>query len=127
MAELATRVWEGGAREHSAKLLDPKILADVDQSTTGGGVAVAPVIIVVCADTTVCHPSAIPASIWPGVQNLLLAATAEGLGSALTTMATLVPNLREVLAIPDDTEPYAVIPPGRPTRSLGPPSRHPQR
>ena len=50
IAGLATRLWEGGAREVSKQHLNERILADVDQSTTGGGIAAAPVIIVVCAD-----------------------------------------------------------------------------
>jgi nitroreductase len=124
IAEVATRIWEGGAREVAKEHLTERILADVDQSTSGGGIANAPIIIVVCADTTECFPSALQASMWPSVQNLLLAAAAEGLGTALTTMAALLPDaLRTLLAIPDDLEPYAVIPLGQPARKLGPPQR----
>ena len=124
IADLATRIWEGGAREVSKQHLNERILADVDQSTTGGGIAGAPVIIVVCADPSKTFESALPASMWPCVQNVLLAAAAEGLGAALTTMAALLPDqLRRVLDIPAHIEPYAVIPIGYPVRQLGPPQR----
>ncbi|MDX6285069.1 MAG: hypothetical protein QOG53_554 [Frankiales bacterium] len=124
IADLATQLWEGGARHVAKEHLDERILADVDQSLTGGGIAVAPVTVVVCADTADCFPTALPASMWPSVQNLLLATAAEGLGSALTTMAALMPDkLRQILALPDDIEPYAVIPIGYPARKLGPPRR----
>jgi nitroreductase len=124
IAELATRIWEGGARQVAKEHLNDRILADVDQSTSGGGIANAPIIIVVCADTSDCFPSALAASMWPAVQNLLLAAHSEGIGTALTTMAALLPDaLRTLLSIPENIEPYAVIPLGYPSRRLGPPNR----
>ena len=65
-------------------------------------------------------------SIWPCVQNLLIAATAEGLGAALTTLATLMPGrLHALLGLPEDITPYAVVPLGRPARALGRPRRRP--
>jgi nitroreductase len=126
IVHLAKRVWEGGAREHSVPHLTEQILADVDASTSGGGLAVAPVIIVVCGDPANTFPTAMESSIWPCVQNLLLAAGAEGLGAALTTMAALVPGgLARIIGLPDDITPYAVIPLGRPARELGRPRRRP--
>jgi nitroreductase len=126
IAELATKVWVGGAREHSASKLAPNILEDVDKSMTGGAMAGAPVIVVVCGDPVNTFPSAMESSMWPCVQNLLLAAHAEGLGSSLTTMATLVPGaLNKLLDIPEDVTPYAVIPLGTPARPLGRPGRRP--
>jgi nitroreductase len=126
IATLARMVWEGGARQHSAPKLTDNLLKEVDQSTTGGGMAVAPVIVVVCGDPANTFPSAMESSIWPCVQNLLLAAHAEGLGASLTTLATLVPGkLNELLEIPPDITPYAVIPLGRPARPLGNPRRRP--
>jgi nitroreductase len=124
IAALATKVWTGGARQHSAPKLAPNILEDVDRSMTGGAMAGAPVIVVVCGDPANTFPSAMESSIWPCVQNLLLAAHAEGLGSSLTTMATLIPDkLRALLDVPDDITPYAVIPLGKPARPLGAPKR----
>ena len=57
-------------------------------ASTGGGYRGAPVMIVVCADTERCLEATVASSIFPATQNLLLAATALGLGSALTTLTT---------------------------------------
>jgi nitroreductase len=67
----------------------------------------------------------IGSSIFPCVQNMLLAATALGLGSALTTLVTQVGELRALLALPEAVEATAVIPLGFPARPLGPPRREP--
>jgi nitroreductase len=126
IADLATKVWEGGARQHSAPTLAEHILKDVDRSMMGGAMAAAPVIVIVCGDPVNTFPSAMESSIWPCVQNLLLAAGAEGLGASLTTMATLIPDkLRALLEIPADITPYAAIPLGKPAHPLGRPRRRP--
>ena len=66
------------------------------------------------------------ASIFPAVQNLLLAAAALGLGTALTTLATgFGDELRELLALPEHVRPMAVVPLGHPASKLGPPKRLP--
>jgi nitroreductase len=84
------------------------------------------VLVVVGADTDRCLPATIGSSIFPAVQNLLLAATAVGLGSALTTLATfLAGDLRALLALPEPVEPVAVVPLGWPAAPLGPPRREP--
>ena len=65
-------------------------------------------------------------SIFPCVQNMLLAATALGLGSALTTLATTMRDeLRQLVAFPSHIEPMAVVPIGYPARPLGKPRREP--
>ena len=90
------------------------------------GLAGAPVLVVVAGDTTVAYPSTLPASVFPAVQNLLLAANALGLGSALTTLATLeAADLAAILDLPDHVRPMAVVPLGWPARPLGPPRRRP--
>ena len=67
-----------------------------------------------------------PSSIFPAVQNLLLAATALGLGSALTTITIgYRDELRDLLGLPDHVVPVAVVPIGHPARALGPPRRDP--
>jgi len=125
IGELTQRAWEGGGREFSVDRLTPAMLADVHQGALGG-VSAAPVLVVVCGDTSHCVPAVIEASIWPAVQNLLLAATASGLGSALTTLATRFgEELREVLALPDHVKAMAVVPLGYPAKKLGPPKRLP--
>lgn len=64
-------------------------------------------------------------SIYPAVQNLLLACRAEGLGCVLTTLLCMVePEVREVLAIPQPWGTAAVVPIGYPQRrGHGPISR----
>jgi nitroreductase len=66
------------------------------------------------------------ASIFPAVQNLLLAAHALGLGSTLTTLPTLGGNeLTGILRLPPEVVPVAVVPLGHLAKPLGPPRRHP--
>lgn len=125
IAELARRAWEGGARAHSAGRLTPELLADVDAGV-GGGFGQAPVIVVVCGDTRLGNERLIEASVFPAVQNLLLAATAAGLGSALTTLPlSFSAELAQALGLPAGVRPMAVVPLGRPDRPLGPPRRQP--
>jgi nitroreductase len=103
--------------------LPEALLADVDRGATGG-IAAAPVNIVVCADTERGLAQTVPSSIYPAVQNLLLAATALGLGSALTTITTTFgAELRAALALPEHVVPVAVVPVGYPARPLTPPRR----
>ncbi len=83
IGDLTKRAWEESGRAFSEPRLSPELLADVDRGATGG-FAAAPVQIVVCADTERGLEATVASSIFPAVQNLLLAATALGLGSALT-------------------------------------------
>lgn len=125
LGDLARRAWEDGGRRHSEGRLPPRLLAEVDAGATGG-LAGAPVMVVVCADTTRCHPSTVGASLFPAVQNLLLAATAEGLGSVLTTLALRhADEMADLLSLPDGVEPVAVVPLGWPARAPGPARRRP--
>ena len=80
----------------------------------------APVIIVPCAK------GGDPASVYPGVQNLFLAARALGLGTTLTTVHRLNEGeVREVLGIPEDVSTFALIPVGYPTGRWGEAKRRP--
>jgi nitroreductase len=65
-------------------------------------------------------------SIYPAVQNLLLAARAEGLGAALTTLPlwNRIAAYR-ILGLPRSVEPIAVIPIGWPIGKYGPTTRRP--
>ena len=85
---LTARIWEGGAKALEEQRLSPAFLRDVHDGATGG-VAAAPVLVVVCGDTRLTYPKAMDASVFPAVQNLLLAAHALGLGSTLTTLPVL--------------------------------------
>jgi nitroreductase len=67
-----------------------------------------------------------PASVYPGVQNLFLAARALGLGTTLTTVHKLREDeVREVLDLPDDVQTWAMIPVGYPTGRWGEAARRP--
>lgn len=60
------------------------------------------------------------ASIYPAVENLLLAARAHGLGSCLTTWLLLREDeVKTILGIPREIDIFAVIPVGWPLRPFG--------
>ena len=65
-------------------------------------------------------------SIYPAIQNFLLAARAEGLGAALTTLPLWNRvSARLILAIPWNVEPVALIPVGWPIGKYGETTRGP--
>lgn len=65
-------------------------------------------------------------SIFPAVQNLLLACRAEGLGATLTTLPLWSNALaRRALGLPHSVQPVAVIPIGWPRGRYGPTRRRP--
>ena len=86
--------------------------------------AEAPVILMFCADfkrmaVTDAKLDRISlvggGSVYPPVQNLMLACVAEGLGCTLTTLHCLrEPEVKEALGIPDDWATAAMIPIGYP-------------
>ena len=122
---ITARVWEGGARELEIGRLSPAFLRDVDQGAMGG-VAKAPVLIVVAGDTRLTFAETLDSSLFPAVQNMLLAAHALGLGSTLTTLPVLSGNdLSEALGLPPEVRPVAVVPIGHLPKPLGPPRRLP--
>jgi nitroreductase len=66
------------------------------------------------------------ASVFPGVQNLFLAARALGLGTTLTTIHKFREDeVRAILDIPDDVETFAMIPVGYPLGRWGEAKRRP--
>lgn len=83
----------------------------------------APVIIIPCSKG---QPGQAEASVFPGVQNLFLAARALGLGTTLTTVHRMQEDrVRAVCAIPDDVNTWAMIPVGYPTGRWGEAARRP--
>jgi nitroreductase len=125
LADLVRRAWEGGARDAERRRLAPDLFADVDHGMTQG-FATAPAWIVACADHERGLPATAASSLFPAVQNILLGATALGLGCALTTIATaFTPELQALLGLPGHVVPMAAIPLGEPARRLGPPQREP--
>ena len=87
-----------------------------------------PVMIVVCVAINDITPVdanlgrltvAGGSSIYPAVQNLMLAARNEGLGTALTTILCIAePQVKSLLAIPDDIATTAMITLGWPVKSF---------
>jgi nitroreductase len=124
IGELTRRQWEGGGRDHSIPRLTRTMFEDVERGAMGG-IASAPVIIVVGADMSRVVEAVMEASMFPAIQNLLLAANSLGLGAALTTLGTSARELQDLLALPDHVRPMAVVPLGWPVRQLSPPRRVP--
>jgi nitroreductase len=99
--------------------------------STGGArqpLSAAPVLIVACVNTPASGQAGFQtgASIYPSVQNLMLAARALGLGTVLTTLhRRRKARIHEILGIPDHIESAAIIPLGWPDREYGPNRRPP--
>ena len=87
-----------------------------------------PVLIVVCASLADVLPTDSQlgrlsivggASVYPAVQNLLLKAREEGLGTALTTLLCMVePQVKELLRIPDGVATAAMLTLGYPAKGF---------
>jgi len=109
------------------------------QFDTGGalaaGLADVPVVCVFVHDPSMLyvtdaglgrHPVVGGASLYPAVQNMLLAARAEGLGGVITTLlCRREPEMRTVLSLPDEWAVHAVVPLGFPKGRHGPLRRAP--
>jgi nitroreductase len=66
------------------------------------------------------------ASVYPAVQNLIVAARSLGIGATLTTVARVLPDdLRAATGIPESLELAALVPLGRPSGEFGVPRRRP--
>jgi nitroreductase len=87
----------------------------------------APVWIVACIDEGNTTPTRWSgASIYPAVQNMLLAARALGLGATLTTRHLLYEKESEAaLGLPPGVHSYAILPIGYPMGRFGPVGRGP--
>lgn len=85
----------------------------------------APVWIVACIDEGKAAPTRWSgASIYPAVQNMLLAIRALGLGSTLTTRHLLYEKETEqALGLPEGVHSYAILPVGYPMGRFGPVGR----
>jgi nitroreductase len=95
-----------------------------------------PVLILICLDRErlglpwerddlLTSPS-VYASIYPAVQNLLLAAHGLGLGAVLTTLhLPAEQEIKALLGIPKHVQTVALVPVGHPRRRHGPPQRIP--
>lgn len=87
-----------------------------------------PILVVSCAKLADVHPTDHQlgrlsvvggASIYPAIQNLLLACRAEALGACLTTLLCFdEPRVKQLLAVPDDVATVATVAVGYPERPL---------
>jgi nitroreductase len=70
--------------------------------------------------------AALYASVFPAVQNILLACRAHGLGSTLTTLHLMYEDeIKDRLGIPAEVETVALLPIGYPEGKFGPTTRQP--
>lgn len=120
---------EGEARTKQARMLDA---AD----HLGEHLGDAPVILVFCfnpnlmaiTDADLGRASVVGGgSVYPAVQNVMLAARAEGVGCVLTTLLCFEEAaMKQLLGIPEDWHTCGVVPLGYPERGgYGPTSRRP--
>jgi nitroreductase len=138
------RAWDEGRRRTAATEGDADIAARphyAGMMRAAGALArelaAVPVLVVCCLDAAQLGPIAGPAgelrspvaawaSIFPAVQNLMLAARALGLGTTLTTLhVAFEAELRALLAIPPAVHVAAVVPLGFPRDRFGPTTRKP--
>ncbi len=143
---LIERILEAATRAPSAKNVQvlrfvvvkdraaKKRLAELVEETPGPGRTAwdeVPVLIFVCAENpfgmTATGAAAWAGSVYPGVQNLLLAAHAAGLGTVLTTSRGKLKEqaLKDFLGVPEGTSIDAVIPLGWPGVKFGKNKRKP--
>ncbi len=86
-----------------------------------------PVLIIATINTSGVAPvSTSGASIYPAVQNLMLAARALGLGTTITTLhRSHEAEVKQLLGVPDGVETMALIPIGYPAGTFGSTTRIP--
>lgn len=143
LAELYAKTWAAYATFHRGLLQDvPREVQTRQEKMLAAGdhlsahFAETPVLVVFCfnpkdmaiTDAKLDRPSVVGGgSVYPAVQNLLLACRAEGLGCVLTTLLCQHEDeVRDLLGIPDPWGTCAVIPIGYPVlRGHGPISRRP--
>jgi nitroreductase len=146
------RIIEAATRAPSARNLQPwrfVVIRDPDTKATlgaifdelgeamyGGGApdhtpwGEVPVLIAVCSEGAfggdLSGRMAMDASIFPAVQNLLLAARALGHGTVLTTRwKRREAELRPLLGLPENVQVHAIIPTGWPAVRFGRTTRRP--
>lgn len=85
-----------------------------------------PLLLIACYrfPAPVTRPQGAAGSLWPAVQNVLLAARGLGLGAAPTTLGLSDPAaVKEILSLPDNMAAFCLIPVGYPMGNFGPVSR----
>lgn len=125
LGDIYRACWQPVSELYAARFGEPgadpsqqKVLRSADH--LGEHMGDAPVIIIPASK------GGDPASVFPGVQNLFLAARELGLGTTLTTVHRLKEDeVRAVLDIPEDVTTWAMIPVGYPTGRWGEGPRRP--
>ncbi len=123
-------------KQFAGRLPDPEAIEDATQRRMIRGAvrlfdnfAAAPVLIIPCLVSAQSPaPTGLLAgsSIYPSIQNLMLAARAEDLGTVLTTPQDgIMELLRSEIGIPEEALPVAIIPMGWPAVNFGPVTRKP--
>ena len=91
--------------------------------------AAPPVLLLFCIERAPNAPApnrTAGSSIYPAVQNVLLAARGLGLGGCLTTLhLRREEQVKAVLGIPENVDTYALVPIGYPATKHGPLRRRP--
>ena len=126
--ELMKVPYYAGAAKEPADSPGGKMLASARHLAEHLGDA--PVIVLACValDPGAKASLTTGASIYPAVQNIMLAARALGIGSCITTIHRFRDaQVKELLGIPADVETAALIPLGYPLGKFGRPPRRPVR
>ena len=126
--ELSQLPYYAGAAKEPADSPVGKMLASARH--LGEHIGEAPVLILACIALDPGTRASITtgASIYPAVQNIMLAARALGIGSCITTIHKFRdPQVKELLGIPADVETAALVPLGYPLGRFGRPPRLPVR
>ena len=133
LAKLNRRAWRlyGGVGRRMAQK-DPPMLRIIEAvQWQADHFEEIPVLVVACLATMIpilprVAATSLYGSIFPSVQNLLLAARAAGLGAALITLPLWSTFLaRRALGLPWTVTPCAVVPLGWPRGRYGPTTRKP--
>lgn len=130
MSDLYLPIWEpyfAAAKEGSVKIGAKAVLLE-NADHFAHHMADIPVLLVVCARLADVHPTdnrlgrlsiVGGASVYPAVQNVLLAARAAGLGTALTTLLCEVePQVKTLLQIPEEVSIAAMVTIGWPEKAF---------
>jgi nitroreductase len=127
------QAFEGGVRQHYLETPPPpgvsreQYMRQLDAVThLTEHFHEAPVWIVACLQDGLAPGRGAGASIYPAVQNILLAARALGLGATLTSRHLVhATEVDAIFGLPPDAHSYAIVPVGYPQGRFGPTRRAP--
>ena len=139
IAEVYLRGWRAAEANYAKAGLTPENSGNVRAAAyLAEHLAEAPVLLIPCLRSRKSHETRLKGpgrdtflrilggSIYPAVQNILLACRALGLGASLTTITTLYEDeMRKILNLPEFITTSALIPIGYPKGKFGPVTRRP--